>query len=75
MANFESGVSSYIRAKAMVEVFFPVDAKGCADISCRQCYYFRDHSNRCGLNGEICQYPSKYVGDSCPLNPVETESE
>ena len=75
MANFESGVSSYIRAKAMVEVFFPVDAKGCADISCRQCYYFRDHSNRCGLNGEICQYPSKYVGDSCPLHPYEEENE
>ena len=69
MSNFESGVSSYIRASATVEVFFPVDAKGNADISCRMCYYFRTSSNSCALNGEVCQYPNKYVGASCPLKP------
>ena len=71
MANFESGVSSYIEAEATVKVFFPIDWKGNADISCNQCYYFRKNYSTCGLNGEVCQYPQKYVGGSCPLHPVE----
>ena len=75
MANFESGVSSYIEAEATVKVFFPVDSKGVADISCSQCYYFREAPKRCGLNWEICAYPNKFVGDSCPLHPVETANE
>lgn len=36
MASFETGVSSYVKAQATVTVFFPVDAKGNADISCSQ---------------------------------------
>ena len=71
MATFESGVSAYVRAEATVTVFFPVDSRGNVDISCSQCYFFRESSKRCGLNWEICQYPNKYVGDSCPLKPVE----
>lgn len=71
MANFESGVSSYIHAQAKVDVFFPVDSRGNADISCSQCYYFRRNYKTCGLNGEVCQYPEKYVGASCPLEEVE----
>lgn len=70
MASFESGVSCYIEAEATVKVYFPVDSKGNADISCSQCYFFREYSKRCGLNHEICQYPNKYVGDSCPLHNV-----
>ena len=75
MANFESGISSYIEAEATVKVFFPVDWKGNADISCNQCYYFRKNYSTCGLNGEVCQYPQKYVGGSCPLHPVEDEND
>lgn len=73
MASFDSGVASYIHAQAKVDVFFPVDARGNADISCNQCYYFRRQSRSCALNGEICQYPEKYVGASCPLEEVEEE--
>lgn len=73
MANFDSGVESYIHTQAKVEVFFPVDRRGNADISCNQCFYFRRSYRTCGLNGEVCQYPEKYVGASCPLVEVEEE--
>lgn len=71
MANFESGVASYVHGKATVDVYFPVDQRGNADISCTQCFFFREASRRCGLNGEVSQYPSKYVGSNCPLEMVE----
>ena len=71
MANFDSGVSSYIKAIATVEVGFPVDRKGVADVSCSQCDYFRRQSQSCALNGKICAYPTKYVGAWCPLELVE----
>lgn len=72
--NFESGVAAYIKATATVEVYFPVDAKGNADISCNQCKYFRRQSRSCGLNSEICQYPEHYVGGFCILK-LEEEKE
>jgi len=71
MSDFETGVSGYVEAAATVRVFFPVDMRGNPDICCRQCYYFRTSSSSCALNGEICQYPNKYVGASCPLERVE----
>lgn len=71
MSIFESGVASYIHTTATVHVYFPIDVKGNPDISCKQCYYFRRASSSCALNGEICQYPDKYVGASCPLQPDE----
>ena len=71
MANFDSGVKDYIHAQATVDVFFPVDWKGNADICCDQCYFFRRSYKTCGLNGEVCQYPSKCVGGSCPLHYAE----
>jgi hypothetical protein len=74
MPNFETGVSSYIHAQAVVDVFFPVDSKGYADISCAQCYYFKEYSKRCGLNNEICAYPQKYVGSSCPLHRLDDDT-
>jgi len=74
MADFESGVSSYIRATATVEVFFPVDAKGNADVNCYQCEYFHRTSSRCGLNDRLCAYPQKYIGQNCPLD-FEKENE
>ena len=67
MANFESGVTRYIIGKYTVTNHFPVDKKGNADICCTQCFYFREASRRCGLTGEISEYPSKYVGSCCPL--------
>lgn len=75
MSNFESGVASYVEAVATVHVFFPVDAKGRADVSCSQCYYFRRSSQSCALNGEICAYPNSYVGASCPLHPAEGDDD
>lgn len=74
MSDFSSGVSDYVKAQAVVTVFFPVDAKGNADISCSQCYFFRESSKRCGLNWEVCAYPNKYVGDKCPLVRVNEET-
>lgn len=74
MSYFDSGVSAYVRAKTTVTVNFPVDFRGNADINCTQCFFFREASRRCGLTGQISQYPTKYVGDSCPLEIVE-ESE
>lgn len=73
MPNFENGVSGYVHAHATVHVNFPVDAKGNADISCYQCNYFRRQSSSCGLNGQPCAYPSKYVGAWCPLENDEGE--
>ena len=72
--SFDSGVSRYIRATATVEVFFPVDSKGNADISCKQCWFFRRQSQTCGLNGAVCQYPEKYVGGRCPLQEETQDS-
>ena len=75
MANFESGVKSYIRAKATVEVSFPVDFRDNADVSCYQCYFLRRNYQTCGLNGQICEYPNKYVGSCCPLEIIEKQEE
>ena len=71
MPNFESGVASYIHGRATVDVFFPVDHKGNADICCRQCFFYRTSSFRCSLNGEVCSEPNKYVGACCPLTMME----
>lgn len=71
MANFDNGIATYIHAQATVDVWFPVDRKGNADISCSQCYYYRRSYQTCGLNGEVCAYPDKYVGGCCPLKPVD----
>ena len=65
--SFDSGVASYIHGKATVDVYFPVDSRGSADISCQQCFFFREASRRCGLTGQISEYPNKYVGSHCPL--------
>lgn len=70
MPNFDCGIKEYIIAQATVAVSFPVDWKGNPDICCDQCYYYRRNYKTCGLNGEVCQYPSKYVGACCPLEPV-----
>ena len=73
MANFESGVPEYITARATVEVHFPVDFNGVADISCKQCGFFDKNRRKCRLNEKICAYPEKYVGSNCPLEAVEND--
>lgn len=67
MSEFSRGVKEYIRARALVEVSFPVDFRDHADINCYQCKYYRRNYRSCGLNGEICEYPDKYIGSHCPL--------
>ena len=67
MPNFESGVSSYIKGAAIVEVFFPVDKNGKSDVSCKQCQFFAKYDSKCRLNDSLCNYPEKYVGANCPL--------
>ena len=75
MANFESGVASYIKSYAVVEVYFPVDDKGRADISCKQCPYLSVTSRICQLNKKPIAYPDKFVGQYCPLNRIEEKEE
>lgn len=69
--RFDSGVSSYIEAEAVVKVFFPVDFRGNADVSCNQCFYYRRNYRNCALNDEVCEYPEHYVGSHCPLRRRE----
>lgn len=73
MPNFDSGVFGYVIGRATVEVGFPVDKHGNPDISCYQCQFFRRTYNTCGLNGEVCAFPQRFVGDHCPLERVEKE--
>lgn len=67
MPDFESGVTRYVHASATVDVFFPVDNKGNADVCCMQCEFFHRNSSRCGLNDRLSAYPQKYIGQDCPL--------
>lgn len=73
MAYFETGVASYIKTQAAVTVYFPVDFKGNADVSCNQCRFYRRQSRSCALNGEVVQYPERYVGVDCPLEEVKED--
>lgn len=73
MANFESGVASYVKAEAIIKVNFPVDEKGRADIACKHCPYLSSNERMCQLNKEPVAYPNKYVGDMCPLREVEKD--
>ena len=71
MANFDSGVARYIKARAQVEVFFPVDFKGNEEIACKHCPFYVRATQRCGLNQEVVNYPEYFVGYECPLVPIE----
>ena len=71
MANFESGVASYIKAEATIKVNFPVDEKGRAEIACKHCPYLSSNERMCQLNKEPVAYPNKFVGDMCPLREAE----
>jgi hypothetical protein len=75
MARFEDGVKGYIRATATVEVFFPIDWRGSAEINCTHCPFYIRSGQRCGLNQQIVNFPEKYVGTHCPLEKFESEDE
>ena len=70
MANFDTGVKRYIKARAVVEVNFPVDWRDNAEIACKHCNFFVRATQRCGLNQEIVNFPERYVGEYCPLVEV-----
>lgn len=72
MANFESGVTSYVKAEAVIKVNFPVDEKGRAEIACKHCPYLSSNERMCQLNKDPVAYPNKFVGDMCPLKEVKT---
>lgn len=76
MANFDSGVSGYIKARCTVEVGFPIDWRGNAEVACKHCPYYMRATQRCALNQEVVNYPDKYIGHECPLEfDIEKENE
>jgi hypothetical protein len=75
MACFDSGVSGFVKCYAVVNVNFPIDWKGKAEIACKHCNYFVRATMRCGLTQTIVNYPDTAVGVDCPLEIIETEKE
>ena len=75
MANFESGVSGFVKAYAIVEVNFPIDWKGKKEIACKHCKYLSSNERMCLLNKEIVSYPMNYVGEECPLILIDEQGE
>ena len=73
MANFSSGVSKFIKTRAVVEVGFPVDWNGRAEIACKHCNFYDRAKQRCWLNQEVVNFPDKYVGEYCQLELIEEE--
>ena len=73
MANFESGVASYITGECTIRVHFPVDSKGQAEICCKQCPYLSSNERMCQLNKKPVHYPHQFIGYDCPLNFNEIE--
>lgn len=71
MASFDSGVSGYVKAQAIIKVNFPVDSKGNAEVNCLHCPYLSSNERMCQLNKEPVAFPKKYVGDYCPLLQIE----
>ncbi len=70
MACFDSGVKRYIKARAVVEVSFPVDWKDNAEIACKHCQFYVRAKQICGLNHQIVNFPERYIGEFCPLEEV-----
>lgn len=75
MAAFDDGVSGYIKARAVVEVGFPIDWRGSVEIACKHCPFFIVTTRKCGLTHGVVYFPEKYVGSACPLKPIEAEGE
>lgn len=75
MANFDSGVSKYIKARAVVEIGFPVDWRGSVEIACKHCNFYVQATRRCGLTQTVVNFPERFVGSECPLELIEEENE
>ena len=75
MANFDSGVKSFITGECTIKVHFPVDWKDRTDVCCMQCPYLSSNERMCQLNKQPVQYPKQYVGFDCPLEFVEAEKD
>lgn len=73
--RFDSGVYGYVKGKCTITVYFPIDKKGEADISCRQCPYYRTQSRTCGLTESVVAFGEKFVGADCPLERVDDDDE
>ena len=74
MANFDSGVKSYITGRHLVKVHFPVDFRDNAEICCKHCQFLSSNERMCQLNKQPVAFPNKYVGDFCPLEREENEN-
>lgn len=74
MSRFDDGISGYVKARAVVEVNFPIDWKGNVEIACKHCPFFYRTSCRCGLNQSVVNYPERFVGSQCPLEVVDEGS-
>lgn len=70
MACFDTGVKRYIKARAVVEVSFPVDWRDNPEIACKHCNFFVRATQRCGLTQQIVNFPERYIGVCCPLEEV-----
>jgi hypothetical protein len=75
MARFDDGVKRYIKARAVVEVGFPVDWRDSAEIACKHCQFIVFSTRRCGLTQTVVNFPEKYVGHDCPLEEIIEEKE
>lgn len=73
MPCFDDGVKKFIKARAVVEVGFPVDWRDNAEIACKHCNFFVRATQRCGLNQQIVNFPERYIGSECPLELIEEE--
>ena len=73
MHNFDSGVKSFITGECTIEVHFPVNWKGQADVKCTQCPFLSSNERMCQLNKKPVQYPNQFIGFDCPLSFNETE--
>lgn len=73
MPDFTSGVSDFVLGTCTVTNFFPIDMRGNADVSCKQCRFYRSSYRKCALNDELIAYPEKYIGQNCPLDIKERE--
>lgn len=72
--SLDSGVMGYVKAKATVEVNFPIDDKGREYVRCVYCQYLSSNEKICRLNGEIVAFPKTKVGDHCPLEIEEQKN-
>ena len=73
MHNFDSGVKSFVTGECTIEVHFPVNWKGQADVKCTQCPFLSSNERMCQLNKKPVQYPNQFIGFDCPLSFNETE--